>query len=226
MTSAVDAAEVRPGRRPSTSQAELCRVGMQLFVERGFDQTTVDDIAAAAGIGRRTFFRYFASKNDIPWGDFDVTLDRMRRFLAELPGDVPLVEALGLAIADFNRLEPAEAPLYRQRMTLLLTVPTLIAHSTLRYAAWRQVVAEYVAARRGVAADSLEPQTIAWAFLGVSLSAYARWLRDEDADLPALMREAIRLLGSAFEPERRTPQAGTAASQPAASQPSAESSPG
>lgn len=210
MTSAAETAEVRPGRRPSTSQAELCRVGMRLFVERGFEQTTVDDIAAAAGIGRRTFFRYFASKNDLPWGDFDVTLERMRRFLAELPLDIPLVEALGLAIVDFNRLEPAEAPLYRQRMTLLLTVPTLIAHSTLRYAAWRQVVAEYVAGRRGVAADSLEPQAIAWAFLGVSLSAYAHWLRDQGADLSALLQEAIRLLGSAFEP----------------AQPSAESPPG
>ena len=194
---------------------------MRLFVERGFDQTTVDDIAAAAGIGRRTFFRYFASKNDLPWGDFDFTLERMRRFLAELPGDVPLVEALGLAIVDFNRLDPAEAPLFRQRMTLLLTVPTLIAHSTLRYAAWRQVVAEYVAGRRGVAADSLEPQAIAWAFLGVSLSAYAHWLRDQEADLSALLLEAIRLLGSAFEPGRGAPEARTAASQP-----SAESSPG
>ena len=194
---------------------------MRLFVERGFDQTTVDDIAAAAGIGRRTFFRYFASKSDLPWGDFDLTLERMRRFLAELPGDVPLVEALGLAIVDFNRLDPAEAPLFRQRMTLLLTVPTLIAHSTLRYAAWRQVVAEYVAGRRGVAADSLEPQAIAWAFLGISLSAYAHWLRDQEADLSALLHEAIRLLGSAFEPGRGAPEARTAASQP-----SAESSPG
>lgn len=221
MTSAADDVEPRPGRRPSTSQAELCRVGMRLFLEHGFEETTVDDIAAAAGIGRRTFFRYFASKNDLPWGDFDATLERMRRFLAELPGDVPLVEALGLAIVDFNRLDPAEARLHRQRMTLLLTVPTLIAHSTLRYAAWRQVVAEYVAGRRGVAADSIEPQAIAWAFLGVSLSAYAHWLRDQDADLSALLLEGIRLLGNAFEPEEGALKAGLAVGQS-----SAESSPG
>ena len=173
---------------------------MRLFVERGFDQTTVDDIAAAAGIGRRTFFRYFASKSDIPWGDFGVSLERMRRFLAEVPVDVSLVEALRLAIVDFNRLEPGQVPLQRQRMRLVLTVPTLIAHSTLRYAAWRQVVAEYVAGRRGIAEDSLEPQAIAWALLGISLSAYERWLRDEDADLSALLTEAIHLLGSAFDP--------------------------
>jgi mycofactocin system transcriptional regulator len=207
-----DIGDVRPGRRPSTSHADLARVGMRLFIERGFDETTVDDIAEAAGIGRRTFFRYFASKNDIPWGDFDVMLERMRRFLAEVPADVSLVEALRLAIVEFNRLEPGKTALLRQRMTLVLTVPSLIAHSTLRYAAWREVIAEYVARRRDVAPDSLEPQAIAWAFLGVSLAAYKQWLRDEDADLSALLNEAIRLLGGAFDLEARpSPDAGAAA---------------
>jgi len=193
--------ELRPGRRPSTSHADLARIGMRLFIERGFDETTVDDIAAAAGIGRRTFFRYFSSKSDVPWGDFDVTLERMRRFLAEVPADVSLVEALRMAIVDANRLDPETASLQRERMTLLLTVPHLIAHSTLRYAAWRQVVAEYVARRRGVAEDSLEPQAIAWAFLGACQSAYEHWLRDEQSDLSALLNDAIHLLGGAFDPE-------------------------
>ena len=184
---------------------------MRLFIERGFDETTVDDIAEAAGIGRRTFFRYFASKNDIPWGDFDVMLERMRRFLSEVPAEVSLVEALRQAIVEFNRLGPGKTALLRQRMTLVLTVPSLIAHSTLRYAAWRQVVAEYVARRQGVAPDSLEPQAIAWAFLGVSLAAYTHWLRDEGADLSALLNDAIHLLGGAFDPGLRTrPEAGAA----------------
>lgn len=189
----------QPGRRPLTSHAELCQVGLRLFLEEGFDQTTVDDIAAAAGIGRRTFFRYYASKNDLPWGDFETTLERMRRFLADLPAETPLAEGIGLAIIDFNRLSPEEVGLHRRRMTLLLTVPSLIAHSTLRYAAWRKVIAEHVARVRGVAEDSLESQTIAWAFLGVSLSAYQRWLEDEEADLSVLLGAAIRLLSSAFE---------------------------
>lgn len=47
----------------------------------------------------------------------------------------------------FNHLDPAQIPQHRQRMTLILTVPELQAHSTLRYAAWRAVVAEFAADR-------------------------------------------------------------------------------
>src|ERR1700689_4736598 len=66
------------GRRRVTSRAELEQTAFALFAAHGFDATTVDEIAAAAGIGRRTFFRYFPSKNDIPWGAFEDELDRMR----------------------------------------------------------------------------------------------------------------------------------------------------
>src|SRR5579863_5655824 len=54
------------GRRRVTSQAELEHIAFDLFEANGFEQTTVEDIATAAGIGRRTFFRYFPSKNDVP----------------------------------------------------------------------------------------------------------------------------------------------------------------
>ncbi len=188
----------RVGRQPSTSRATLSHVALQLFMEHGFDETTVDDIAAAAGISRRTLFRYFASKNDLPWGDFDEGLKSMRRFLSQTPPGLTLVDALSLAVVEFNRF-PAEELLYhRKRMDLLLNVPALVAHSALRYYAWRQVVADYAAFRLGVASEALAPQTIAWAFLGGSLSAYEQWLLDDDADLGQLLRAATASLRFAF----------------------------
>jgi TetR/AcrR family transcriptional regulator, regulator of mycofactocin system len=186
------------GRRPSTSRAELSHIALRLFTERGFDATTIDDIAAAAGIGRRTFFRYFSSKNDLPWGEYDRHLDLMRVHLHSLPDDLPVMEALRIAVVEFNRLPPEEIPYHRQRMHLLMTVPTLRAHSTLRYEAWRSVVAEYAAGRLGVPEDDPAPRAIAWAMLGAALSAYEQWLRHEDADLTTLLDDALRMLNAGF----------------------------
>src|SRR5258708_32107888 len=98
----------RAGRRRVTSRAELEHAAFDLFGRQGFDRTTVDDIAAAAGIGRRTFFRYFPSKNDVPWGDFEAQLKRMRARLAARQRQTPLMDATRGAFVDFNPVEPAQ----------------------------------------------------------------------------------------------------------------------
>jgi mycofactocin system transcriptional regulator len=186
------------GRPPATSRAELERIAFSLFEQQGFDQTTVDDIARAAGIGRRTFFRYFQSKNDVPWGAFEHELERMRVRLAATPAEMPLMDALRVAIVDFNRLEPSATAQHRRRMELILRVPALLAHSTLRFAAWREVIAEFAAERTGRKPGDLAPQAIAQAMLGVSIAAYERWLDNPDADLSALLDSAMRHLQTAY----------------------------
>lgn len=191
-------AATQPGRKRVTSRAELEEAAFGLFAARGFDATTVDEIAASAGIGRRTFFRYFPSKNDIPWGAFEQELDRMRITLKACPLEVPLMDAIRLALIDFNQVAPAQVPLHRRRMELILRVPTLLAHSTIRFAAWRAVVAEFTAERTGRRCDDLAPQAIAHAVLGVSLAAYEHWLDEPAADLGALLDDAMRQLGAAF----------------------------
>ncbi len=186
-----------PGRKRVTSRAELEQAAFALFAAQGFEATTVDEIAAAAGIGRRTFFRYFPSKNDVPWGAFEEELERMRVRLKACPPQVPLMDAIRIALIDFNRIAPGQEPLHRRRMELILRVPTLLAHSTLRFAAWREVVAEFVAERAGRRPDDLAAQAIAHAVLGVSVAAYEHWLDDPGADLGTLLDDAMRQLGAA-----------------------------
>jgi TetR/AcrR family transcriptional regulator, regulator of mycofactocin system len=188
----------RAGRRRVTSRGELEHVAFELFGRNGFERTTVDDIAAAAGIGRRTFFRYFRSKNDVPWGDFDGMLRRMRERLAGSPADRPLMDAVREALLDFNRVPAAELPWHRRRMELILRTPALQAHATLRYADWRAALAGFVGARLGQPADALAPQAIAHATLGVALAAYEQWLRDAAAELPGLLDAAMRELADSF----------------------------
>ncbi len=188
----------RIGRAPATSRAELTNIGLDLFYRHGFDETTVDDIAQAAGIGRRTFFRYFASKNDVPWGDFDGLVERMREHLDAVPLDVPPLVALRDAVLEFNRFPDVETGHHRQRMQLLLHVPSLIGHSTLRFRTWREAVADFVAARTGCRPEDLRPQTVAWTYLAATIAAYERWLRVEDEPLDALIVEAMDDLDGAF----------------------------
>lgn len=198
MSPALDEPEIevspgaRVGRAPATSHGELSHIALTLFLERGFDETTMDDIAAAAGIGRRTLFRYFSTKSELPWGDFDRLLMHFRQHLAEAPEDVPVTDALRESIVDFNTFPESERSFHRGRMWLLLNIPSLTAYSTLKYADWRQVVAEFVAQRRGEDAGDFGPQTVAWACLGMCIATYERWLSDENADL-------LELLGDAFD---------------------------
>ncbi|MGO2113013.1 MAG: mycofactocin system transcriptional regulator [Pseudoclavibacter sp.] len=193
-----DASRPRAGRARATTAVELDRIGLDLFVERGFDAVTVDDIAAAAGIGRRTFFRYYASKNDLPWGDFSALLDAMRENLAAIDDDVPVAIALRRAIVDFNRFPESDLPAHRRRMRVLLGSQTLVAHSSLRYADWRRVVSDFAAERLGLDPDAVLPNVIGRVCLAVSLASYEQWLDDEGADLPTLIDSGFAGLGEVF----------------------------
>jgi mycofactocin system transcriptional regulator len=191
-------AEVARGRRPSTTRAQIARVALGLFERNGFDETTVEDIAAAAGISRRTLFRYFDSKRDIVWGEFAVELVRLREHLHEAPADEPLMDVLRRAVVSTNRFGAGELDELRIRVNLISTVPTLVAHSALRYAEWRQVVAEFAAERRGEGPDDLGPQTLAHAALGAAMAAFARWAHHDVEDLTAEVDRALRLLATGF----------------------------
>jgi mycofactocin system transcriptional regulator len=186
------------GRRRITSRAKLEQAAFGLFERQGFEGTTVGDIARAAGIGRRTFFRYFASKNDVPWVGFEERLERMRTRLAGCPPQTPLAEAIRLGVITFHEAGPGGESWQRRRLELILRVPALQAHSTLRYAAWRRVIAEFAAARTGQPPDSLLPVTLGYAVQGLSVAACEQWLAGADTDLARLIDAAVRGLAGAF----------------------------
>lgn len=195
---AVRAGSTRLGRPRVTSRSALERLGFELFAERGFDDTTVDDIAAAASIGRRTFFRYFASKNDLVWGDFEAQLTRLEALLEAADPDMPMMDALREAVVEFNRFDPAEVPWHRQRMALILRVPTLQADSAVRYSSWRDLVTEFAARRLGRPASDLLPRLIGGTVLAACVTAYEQWLVDEGADLGELLDLAVRQLADGY----------------------------
>ena len=184
------------GRPVATSHAQIEAAAFRLFAERGFEAVTMADIAAEVGVGRRTLFRYFESKNDIPWGQFDRTLDGFRSILAGTPEDAPLADAVQSAVLRFNEYPADAEPSHRDRMRLILETPALQAHSVLRYAEWRGVIANHVAQRTGRSPSDTLPRTVGSVSLALAISAYEGWLADPDSNLSELLDETLGTLRS------------------------------
>ncbi len=186
------------GRPASTSRQDVARAALDLFARQGYDATTVDEIAAAVGISRRTFFRYFESKPDVVWGEFDAELVRLRARLDEAPATEPLMDVVRRSVMATNRFGAGELEELRIRMVLIGTVPTLVAHSAVRYQEWCDVVAGFAAGRMGGSPDDLGPQTVARAALGAAMAAFACWARSDGDDLVSEVDRAFRLLATGF----------------------------
>lgn len=183
-----------PGRRAVTDHGSIERAAFRLFEEQGFDETTMEQIAEAVGVGRRTLFRYFPSKNDIPWGQFDQSLRVFAAQLASVPQEVPVSEAVHRCVVAFNDFDEESLPQHRTRMRLILETPTLQAHSALRYKAWRGVIEEYVALRLNQRPDALLPRMAGHVSLALAVSSYEQWLLDPGSDLTAILQLEMETL--------------------------------
>lgn len=127
MTSDRDRTAPAPGRpalsatRRAATRREVAMVAAHLFAENGYTATTVDDIAAAAGMGLRTFYRYFAGKEDVVAPLLAIGTQAWSDELASCPPELPLREALGhsyrtataAALADEGIAESLLRPLLR-----------------------------------------------------------------------------------------------------------------
>jgi len=189
------------GRPPGTSARELEVVALRLFAERGFDDTTIADIAEAAGVSRRTFFRYFDSKPAVLWHDFDREVLAIREALASTPPDLPMMSAIREAVIAVNHYRASDVPELRNRMHLIATVPALAASATVHYDAWERAVSEFVARRTGMNADSLFPLAVGRTTLAACRAAFERWMVRADYDLTVYLGAAIEALGAGFAPE-------------------------
>jgi TetR/AcrR family transcriptional regulator, regulator of mycofactocin system len=173
----------RRGRPPGTSARELEVIALRLFTEHGFEDTTVERIAGAAGVSKRTFFRYFDSKADVLWHAFDGEVRALRAAFAAVPPELPLMPAIRQVVVGVNRYRAEDVPELRTRMNLIGSVPALAASAAHHYHAWERAVGEFAATRLGRPADSLYPLAIGRATLAVCRSAYERWAERADADL-------------------------------------------
>ncbi|MFF2778615.1 TetR family transcriptional regulator [Streptomyces sp. NPDC058052] len=189
-------------RKRQLVATELTETALQLFAHKGFEAVTVDEIATAAGVSKRTFFRYFASKEDVVVQFLAGMGADMRAELAARPAAEPpsaaLLHAVSVPLAACGDHAERTLPVVR----LILRTPALLARFLEHQAGWREELAGELAARRGPAADpaGLYPPLAA----GMALTAFdtvlRRWSEDAGAPDPlALIARAFALLAPALD---------------------------
>ncbi|MCK2221663.1 TetR family transcriptional regulator [Actinomadura sp. ATCC 31491] len=142
---------------------------LDLFLEQGYESTTVEQIAGAVDVSPRTFFRYFTSKDHLVLWFHDQCEEIVAGTLATRPADEPpftaLMHALRAMLADMENATPQEHERFLKLRRILDENPRLVGQSVARGAETESRLAELVAARRGVKAadDQLSHLIVAWA---------------------------------------------------------------
>ncbi|WP_235564780.1 mycofactocin system transcriptional regulator [Modestobacter sp. Leaf380] len=190
------------GDAREATRARIEAAALELFTGRDFETVTADEVADAAGISRRTFFRHFATKADAVWGDFHAHVVRLEELLAGTDDAQPVLASICAAYVEVNDYAAEDLPLLRQRMRLILTEPALQAHSQVRYADVDRVVAEHVARRTGDDPHSLVPRLVATATRAAATTAFETWLIGEGS-LAEDLHTAFDQLAGGFPGLRR-----------------------
>ena len=173
----------RRERKKLQTRAALEAAALRLFEERGYERTTVEDIADAADVAVRTFFRYFSSKRHILFGDVGHDIaGRLRATLAARPAGEAPVDAIRNAMdaldLDGERYEQVVA-----RMRLVRRQPELLPAYELVLRELHDVLATFVAERTGESPSALYPQLLAGA---ATVSARTALGEPEPGDLSRL----------------------------------------
>ncbi|MCH5671246.1 TetR family transcriptional regulator [Streptomyces gilvus] len=178
----------------------LVAAAFQLFLERGYEQTTVDDIVALAGVGRRSFFRYFPSKEDVVFPDHERCLAEMTAFLADSTDDQDPVRRVCDAVRIVLRMYTENPTFSVQRYRLTKKVPGLRAYELSVVWRYERAFADYLRGRLANLRDgTLRADVIAAAVAAAHNNALRSWLRsDGQGDASAALDHALGYVQSAF----------------------------
>lgn len=187
----------RRERKKQETHRALEEAAWRLFLRKGFDTTTIDDITEAVDVSQRTFFRHFSSKEAVLYADLDDQLVELRAELRARPGEERLVTAVRravLALAD-DFTERRDQHLVRAQIAQASSAVAAYQRTVVQ-TAFEDVITEAVADRLGVDVDDdLRPRLVAGAASAAIGAAYARWLGSGgSADLPSLVNEAFDVL--------------------------------
>lgn len=189
--------EVRKRRNAEVPMREaLAEAAFELFLERGFERTTVDEIVARAGVGRRSFFRYFPSKEDVVFPDHEGCLTEMTAYLAANTDSPDPVGTVCDAARIVMRMYAAKPDFSVRRYRLTREVPGLRTYELSVVRRYERTLANHLRARGPETPDgSLRAEVIASAVVAAHNNALRSWLRSGGAgDAEAAVDHALSLV--------------------------------
>ncbi|SOD86885.1 TetR family transcriptional regulator [Streptomyces sp. Ag109_G2-15] len=187
-------------RKKQRTRDALLRSALELFTTQGYEHTTVDEIAEAVGVSQRTFFRYFAGKEEVAFAVQDMAEARFVAAVRERPPHEAPMETLRQAVLEgwdglseaIEAVVPVE--LYVRMYRAIESTPSLLAAHLLRSAATEETLARLLAEREGVNVDAdPRPRLAVAVFGGVIRVTERQWSTGDDFSL-----EAIRELTASY----------------------------
>jgi len=198
-------AAARParGRPTEIDAAALARTAVALFAERGYDAVSMADVAEAAGIGRRSLFRYFPTKADLVWDGAEPVGDEMQRRLRSSPSGDDVLRAYGDAFVAGLAVPELDLVATRARLRIIAAHPELLTQVGSRMGSRSATLAAFIAERRPDLVGTVRIGVLADALSAATYAALRWWAVESDDERPdAAIREALEALADLARPTR------------------------
>ncbi|MBQ0998382.1 TetR family transcriptional regulator [Streptomyces sp. RK62] len=188
-------------RKKQRTREALLRTALELFTTRGYEDTTVDDIADAVEVSQRTFFRYFAGKEEAALALQEMTETHFLQAVRERPAHEPPMEALRQAVLEswdsLSEVVESVAPVevFLRMYQVIESTPVLLAAHLRRSLETEEAIARVLAEREGVDVDAdPRPRLAVAVFGGVMRLTERRWSTGEEASLDAIRALTVQYL--------------------------------
>ncbi|HTU87234.1 MAG TPA: TetR family transcriptional regulator [Solirubrobacteraceae bacterium] len=194
----LDVSDPKPGlreRKKQQTREKIAHVALELFAERGYDETTLAEIADAAEVAPRTIFAYFESKDDILLGGERSFLDDLKRLLDERPAGTTTVDALREFL---SRIPPRdEEDLLRKKVMRANPVLQMKAHAG--HTRLEPMLAQSIAKDLGAEPDDLQPMLAAASVTAAFISVRDRIFEAESGGEPMTHEQAMAILDQVLD---------------------------
>ena len=187
------AQSLRERKKLKTREA-IQREAMQLFQKQGYEETTIEEIAAAVEISPSTFFNYFPSKEDVVL--YDAYDPMVASFFLARPADEPLSVSFRAVLNSLATIFERDRDMILHRSVLILREPALRAQAWEQLEKARDLICSVIAQRYGADPNDLDIRIAVMALLGAVMEATREWaLRDGSIPMIDLINRALDLIG-------------------------------